>query len=95
MFRIAAAILDRAERLDAALVSQFRGGVVWRKGPIHLELIDGLVDVAWASEVRLTFQEVVLHPLDVVGARIRVAVQAERPLLSVCFILRYCELVAS
>lgn len=65
-----AAILDRPERLDATLLSGSHAwdGVVWGKGTVHLELIDGLVDVAMAGEVRLAFQEVVFHPLDIIGA---------------------------
>lgn len=60
-------------------------GGVWRDGPIQVEGEGGLA--AAAVQVGLAFGEVVLHALDVVGAGVLVAVQAEGPLLGVLLIL--------
>lgn len=60
-------------------------GGVWRDRPIEVEGEGGLA--AAAVQVGLAFGEVVLHALDVVGAGVLVAVQAEGPLLGVLFIL--------
>lgn len=61
-------------------------GRVGRDGAIQVECEGGLG--AAAVQVGLAFGEVVLHALDVVGAGVLVAVEAEGPLLSVCLILK-------
>lgn len=61
-------------------------GRVGRDGAIQVEREGGLA--AAAVQVGLAFGEVVLHALDVVGAGVLVAVEAEGPLLGVCLILK-------
>lgn len=61
-------------------------GRIGRDGAIQVEGEGGLA--AAAVQVGLAFGEVVLHALDVVGAGVLVAVEAEGPLLGVCLILK-------
>lgn len=70
---------------DAMVVSHALYGRVRWHGAVHLEVEDGLV--AHAAEVGVAFQEVVLHPLNIIGACIFVAVQAECAFLCMRFIL--------
>lgn len=62
-----------------------RHGRVGRDGPIQIEREGGLA--AAAVQVGLAFGEMVLHALDVVGASVLVAVEAEGALLGVGLIL--------
>lgn len=61
-------------------------GGVGRDRAIQVKGEGGLA--AAAVQVGLAFCEVVLHALDVVGAGVLVAVEAEGPLLGVCLILK-------
>lgn len=65
---------------------QSRHGRVRRDGAIQVECERGLA--AAAVQVCLAFCEVVLHALDVVGAGVLVAVEAEGSLLGVRLILK-------